>query len=97
MTGVTGRANEVLKFASALFAAAPDRPTTDDRVHRQLLVKVRKSRGENWLLANCNVATVSENVNDVTVISELAIASSRVRAAPGSPSKITALIQDGNV
>ena len=51
-------------------------------------VKVRSSRGENWLLASWSVTTVRENVSDVTVISELATALSTVRAAPGSPLKI---------
>ncbi len=60
------------------------------------LVKVRSSRGENWLLANCSVTTVSENVSDVTVISELAMASSNVRAAPASPPNNRAVNQDGN-
>ena len=52
-------------------------------------VKVRSSRGENWLLASCRVTTVRENVNEVTVISELETALRTVRAAPASPPKIT--------
>ena len=48
-------------------------------------VNVRSSRGENWLLASCRVTTVSEKVSDVTVISELAMASSTVRAASAPP------------
>ena len=50
--------------------------------------KVRNSRGENWLLASCNVTRVSENVSDVTVITEPAMAASRSRAAAGPPPKI---------
>ncbi len=51
------------------------------------LVKVRSRRGENWLLASWSVTTVSENVSAVTVISELAIVPSSVRAALGPPPK----------
>ena len=46
---------------------------------------MRSSLGENYPLASCSVTTVSEKVNDVTVISELAIALSTVRAAPAPP------------
>jgi len=59
------------------------------------LVKVRSSRGENWLLASCRVTTVRENVNEVTVIRELETASRTVRAAPASPPKVTADNQSG--
>ena len=48
-------------------------------------MKVRSSRGENWLLASCRVTTVSEKVSDVTVISELATAPRTDRAALPSP------------
>ena len=52
--------------------------------------KVRSKRGENWLLASCRVTTVSENVNEVTVISDPAMASSTDRAASGPPLKRSA-------
>ncbi len=50
-------------------------------------MKVRSNRGENWLLASCRVTTVSENVSDVTVISEPEMALSTVRAASAPPPK----------
>ena len=48
-------------------------------------VKVRSSRGENWLLASCSVTTVREKVSAVTVIREPATAARTVRAASGPP------------
>ncbi len=59
------------------------------------LVKVRSRRGENWLLANCKVTTVRENVRDVTVISELDTASSTVRPASASPPNSTPANHEG--
>ena len=61
------------------------------------LVKVRSNRGENWLLANCKVTTVRENVRDVTVIKEDAIAPSNDRAASASPSNSQLLTAVGSV
>ena len=58
-------------------------------------VKVRSSRGENWLDASCSVTTVSEKVSDVTVMSELATALSTDRAAPGPPPNRTTLTWGG--
>lgn len=61
-----------------------------DAVHRDAAdtldrLNVRSSRGENWLLASCNVTTVRENVSDVTVIRNPATASRTARAASAPP------------
>jgi len=58
---------------------------------------VRNNRGENWLLASCSVTTVSENVSDVTVISEPAIADRTVRAASAPPPNRYALSVGGTL
>ena len=59
-------------------------------------LKVRSSRGENWLLAGCNVTTVSEKVRDVTVIRDPEIACRTDVAASGPPLKRKAEISAGN-
>lgn len=53
-------------------------------------IKVRSRRGENWLLASCNVTTVSEKANAVTVTMAPAMVCSRLLAAVGPPPKIHA-------
>jgi len=58
---------------------------------------VRSRRGENWLLASCRVTTVSENVSDVTVISEPPIADRTVRAASAPPPNRYALSLGGRL
>ena len=47
--------------------------------------KVRRTRGEYWVLASWSVTTVSEKVSDVTVMSDVAMADSTVRAASWPP------------
>ena len=59
-------------------------------------MKVRSSRGENWLLASCSVTTVREKVSAVTVISELEMAASTVRPADGLPPKSRSVSHCGN-
>lgn len=51
--------------------------------NEQVRGKVLSRRGGSWLLANCSVTTVRENVSEVMVISELDSALRTVRPASG--------------